>query len=210
MYQGPGFKVPLQKFARLETQCTRLDTLRSTQLQLGEAGPRWHSKSCICEAVKTFETCICEAKPELETRAPGTIYRYVYTYTATDLNQNSYGHICIYIYLNICVYLCISLCNYLWSKPLTLNPCPGYTYWDALVGSPLAGFKTHWFCMEFERKAVNRNRSSIWPFQMEWPDWASIPVDRIPFKLLAKSMGFESGKGWTHESIPVSVSRARV
>ena len=31
MYQGPGFKVPLQQFARLKTQCTRLDTLRSTQ-----------------------------------------------------------------------------------------------------------------------------------------------------------------------------------
>jgi hypothetical protein len=64
--------------------------------------------------------------------------------------------------------------------------------------------------MEFERNPVSRNQSSIWPFQMELPDLASIPVDRIPFNFLAKSMGFESGKGRAHESIPVSVSRARV
>ncbi len=40
----------------------------------------------------------------------------------------------------------------------------------------------------------------IWPLHLERSDWASIPVDRIPFKFLAKSMGFESGKGRAHET----------
>jgi hypothetical protein len=36
----------------------------------------------------------------------------------------------------------------------------------------------------------------------------SIPVDRIPLKILSMSIGFESGKGAAHKSIPVDVSRA--
>jgi hypothetical protein len=42
---------------------------------------------------------------------------------------------------------------------------------------------------------------------VERPDWVSILVDRMFFKVLVKSMGFESGNGRALESIPVNVSR---
>ena len=75
---------------------------------------------------------------------------------------------------------------------------------------PFAAFNIHWFCNEFERHPANRNRNPTWPVHLERPDWVSSPADRIPFKIFANSIGFESGKGRAHESIPVSVSRARV
>ncbi len=95
-------------------------------------------------------------------------------------------------------------------QSLNRKPWPLILVLGCSRGSSLAGFKTHSFYKELKRNPVNRNRNPIWPLHLERSDWASIPVDRIPFKFLAKSMGFESGKGRAHESIPVSVSRARV